>query len=75
MPNILNGQFNTPFLVAACRTTGAGLKMIVRTEFKQAWMKPDSITKALPDHACHIVIENVPRRSEQYPNGYQPQPQ
>ena len=69
MPNILNGAFHTPLLVAARRTTGTGLKMIVRTEFKQTWMKPDSIPKALRDHARHIVIENVPRYPAQLPEG------
>ena len=38
--DILDGPFNTPLLIATCRTTGTGFKMIVGTELEDPRVNP-----------------------------------
>src|SRR5215813_9080842 len=59
--DVLNGAFDTPFLIAASRATGQSREVVVSAQFEQARVKVDRLAAALADHAAHIVKENVSR--------------
>src|SRR5262245_34528675 len=57
--DVLNGAFDTAFLIAASRTARQSREVAVSAQVKQARMKVDRIAAAFADHAAHIVIEDV----------------
>src|SRR5262245_23436657 len=57
--DVLNGAFDTAFLIAASRTKGESREVIWSAQIEHARVKVNRIAAAFADHAAHIVVENV----------------
>jgi len=53
--NIADGAFDPPLLIAASRAARPGVEMIMRAEFKQAWVKVNGVAAPLGDNTFQVV--------------------
>ena len=60
MTDVLDGAFDSPFLITAGRPARPRSEVVMRAQFQQAWMKVDRITMPLKDHRSQVIVDHGP---------------
>src|SRR5262245_47431411 len=58
MTDVLNGAFDSPFLIAASRPARPWGKVVMRAQFQQTGMKVDRLAMPLQDHRSQVIVDH-----------------